>query len=111
MQQPTREYFLTHGKLHPDKNRYSQYKYTWDCMFPKWGDWDIQYTRQGLRRQRIKQMMKLVAFVSFIAGLFSVRKQPLTSLGGIPTAIKQTIKLALLAGTQRLGRGVDWLAA
>ena len=80
-------------------------------MFPKWSDWDIQYTKQGLRRVRIKQMMKLVAFVSFIAGLFSIRKQPLTSLRGVPDALKQAIKLALQAGTQRLGRGMEWLAA
>lgn len=80
-------------------------------MFPKWSDWDIQYTRQGLRRVRIKQMMKLVTFVFFIAGFFSIRKQPLTSLRGIPNALKQVIKLILRVGKQRVGRGKEWLAA
>lgn len=80
-------------------------------MFPKWNDWDIQYTKKGLRQVRIKQMMKLVAFISFIAGLFSIRKQPLKKLRDILTALKQAIKLALRAGTQRLDRGVEWLAA
>lgn len=42
-------------------------------MFPKWSDWDIEYTRKGLIKRRIRQSLAFIAFAASIIGLYRIR--------------------------------------
>ncbi|KAI4257145.1 MAG: hypothetical protein LQ352_001785 [Teloschistes flavicans] len=37
---------------------YSQIDFTFRCMFPKWSDWEVQYTRKGLLKRQARQALK-----------------------------------------------------
>ena len=43
-------------------------------MFPRWSDWDIEYTRKGLIKKRIRHGLKYVAFAAIIVGLYQARR-------------------------------------
>ena len=42
-------------------------------MFPKWSDWDIEYSRKGLIKRRIRQSLTFIAFAAGIVGLCRIR--------------------------------------
>ena len=42
-------------------------------MFPKWSDWDIEYSRKGLIKRRIRQSLTFIAFAAGIVGLYRIR--------------------------------------
>lgn len=44
--------------------RYTQIKFTLRCMFPNFNHWDIKYTKQGLRKKRVKTFLTSSAFVA-----------------------------------------------
>lgn len=43
-------------------------------MFPKWGDWDISYTRKGLIKQRIKRGLLYTTFAAALIGAYYTRR-------------------------------------
>lgn len=55
---------------------FSQIDYSLRCIFPKWSDWDIKYTRQGLVKKRIRQVLSFMAFAAGIVGLYQIGKGP-----------------------------------
>lgn len=54
---------------------FSQFDYSLRCMFPKWSDFDITYTRKGLIKKRIRQGLMYLTFVVSIIGLYKARKR------------------------------------
>lgn len=75
--------------------RYSQIDYTIKCMFPKWADWDIQYTSKGLLKHRLRQALKYAAFVAAIVGLYRARKHGV-ALRAIPDMVRLVMRLGAL---------------
>ncbi|KAL8736242.1 MAG: hypothetical protein Q9166_000397 [cf. Caloplaca sp. 2 TL-2023] len=54
---------------------YSQIDFTFRCMFPKWSDWDFQYTRKGLLKKRARQALGILLFIAVIGGAYALRQQ------------------------------------
>lgn len=54
-------------------DRRSQIDFGLRCMFPKWKDWDIAYTAQGLRRRRLRQSLWYVLLAVALLGAYQVR--------------------------------------
>lgn len=44
-------------------------------MFPRWSDYDIQYTRKGLIKRRVRQSLTYLTFIASIVGLYQARKR------------------------------------
>lgn len=44
-------------------------------MFPKWSNYNIQYTRTGLIKKRIRQALTFLVSVAGIVTLYQARKQ------------------------------------
>ena len=44
-------------------------------MFPKWNNYDVQYTRKGLIKKWIRQSLSFVIFVAGIVTLYQAQKQ------------------------------------
>ena len=79
-------------------------------MFPKWNDWNIQYTRKGMIKLKIKRMLQVFALAAFLVGAFAIRKDPVAGLGAIPGVARRTFKSGLLIILGIVERGVSWLA-
>ena len=79
-------------------------------MFPKWDDWDVQYTRKGLVRQKVKQSLKVLAFTVSVVGLYSIRKFSASSGASIPEMFKSTLKQSLSIALEALDGTRTWLA-
>lgn len=54
---------------------FSQIDYSLRCMFPRWGHYDIQYTRKGQIKRRVRQSVIYLTFVASIVGLYQARKR------------------------------------
>ena len=90
--------------------RYSQVDYSIRCMFPKWGDWEIQYTRKGIIREKVKRALKVLAFAAFVVAAFKIRKHPITGLMALPNVLKRIFKQSLMMALGTLDRAMSWLA-
>ena len=51
----------------------SQIDYSLRCMFPKWSDWNIQYTSKGLRKLQIQQTLKIIGLTLAIYVAYAIR--------------------------------------
>ena len=78
-------------------------------MFPKWGDWDVQYTRKGFIRQKVKQALKVFAFTASIVGLYSIRKISASNGTSLLEVIKSMLKQGLSVGLGAFNKTVTWL--
>ena len=74
-------------------------------MFPKWKDWNVTYTRKGLRKQRLRQAVKYLAFAAALVGAYKTR-QTGRSLVHIPNLLRQYVRLGLLWILDTVGRGI-----
>ena len=75
-------------------------------MFPKWGDWNIQYTTKGLIKQRIRQTLRLLTLLASIVGLYYMRKDVRGGLRAFDSSVKQQVKFGLLRLLGWAERGV-----
>ena len=76
-------------------------------MFPKWGDWNIQYTTKGLIKHRISQALKVIALAAIIVGAWRIRND---FRGGLVTLLnlgRQSLKFGLLSLMMSVQRGVS----
>ncbi|KAI9759039.1 MAG: hypothetical protein M4579_002628 [Chaenotheca gracillima] len=53
---------------------FSQVRFTYECLFPRWKDWDIKYTKKGSLKLRARQLIKLTAFAIAIIGIRRTRQ-------------------------------------
>lgn len=65
-------------------------------MFPKWSDWNIQYTTKGLIKQRAKQTLRVVTLLASIVGLYYIRKDVRGGLRAFGGLMKQKFRVELL---------------
>lgn len=78
-------------------------------MYPKWSDWNIQYTAKGLFKERIKQTLRVLTLLASIAGLYYIRKNPIGGLRVFDSWMKQKVKLGLLRVLGWMEKGVRML--
>lgn len=78
-------------------------------MFPKWSDWNIQYTTKGLVKQRIKQTLQVVTLLASIVGLYYIRNDVRGGLRALDSSMKQIIKSGLLRLLGWVEKGVRML--
>ena len=78
-------------------------------MFPKWSDWNIQYTTKGLIKQRIRQTLRVLALLAGIVGLYHIRKDVRGGLKAFDSLIKQKVKFGLLGLLGWVQKGVRML--
>lgn len=64
-------------------------------MFPKWSDWNLEYTRKGLLKKRAGKALRICALVSVIVGANRLRKDG-GSLGNLPSLLRQIVRSSLL---------------
>lgn len=75
-------------------------------MFPKWADWNIQYTAKGLRKHRLRQALRYAAFAAAIVGLYRARRQ-----GVAWRALPDMVRLAMRLGALRILDGLQGFLA
>ena len=74
------------------------------CMFPRWDDFNIQYTRKGLSKLRVRRALKIIFIIFTLCAAFSIRKNV---SGGLVKWFSQATKgvrrimLQLIAATTR----------
>ena len=78
-------------------------------MFPKWSDWNIQYTTKGLIKLRIKQTLRSLILFASITGLFQIRRDVRGGLGAYGTTVKLVVKSGLLKVLELVEKGVRFL--
>ncbi|KAL8970514.1 MAG: hypothetical protein Q9183_001485 [Haloplaca sp. 2 TL-2023] len=52
---------------------YSQSDFTLRCMFPKWSDWDMEYTRKGLLKKRFRRAASIFLLAWVIIAAYTLR--------------------------------------
>lgn len=67
-------------------------------MFPKWEDWNIKYTPQGLLKQRIRRGAGILAFVAALVSAYRARRKGL-GVRDITALVRQILHSAM--GTSR----------
>jgi len=78
-------------------------------MFPRWSDWNIQYTTKGLLKHRISQILRTVALVAAIVGAYYIRKDVRGGLLALSAVVRQYVKRGILGGLGLATRGVGML--
>lgn len=78
-------------------------------MFPKWSDWNIQYTTKGLVKQRIKQTLQVVTLLASIVGLYYIRNDVRGGLRALDSSMRQMVKSGLLRLLGWVEKGVRML--
>lgn len=52
---------------------YSQVVFWYRCLFVKWSDWNIEYTREGLVRVRMRMMLRMLVLLLVGCGIWKLR--------------------------------------
>src|SRR5277367_874150 len=83
-------------------HRRSQIDFTLRCMFPRYSDWDLTYTRKGLIKYRLLQSLAYLATFSTILGIvWSFRAGKAGSKVAIRSALT-SIRNLVLASIDRI---------
>jgi hypothetical protein len=56
---------------------YTQVDFWRRCTFPRWDDWNIEYTSKGIARRRAKRVVRTLALVLAIGGAWRFRQSGL----------------------------------
>merc|ERR1711981_990525 len=64
---------------------YSQLWFWYWCQFPKWGDWNITYTRKGYAKLMLKRILKVSGVLFFLLGWYRARQEG----GGLKSYLEQ----------------------
>lgn len=78
-------------------------------MFPKWNDWNIQYTPKGLIKHRARQTVRTVIFLAGIVGLYYVRGDAVGGVRALNGWARHGIKVGLLRLLGWVEKGVRML--
>lgn len=65
-------------------------------MFPKWSDWNIQYTTKGLLKHRTSQILKVVALAASILGAYYLRYDVRGGFMGMLRSVRGYVKVGVL---------------
>ncbi|KAL8910846.1 MAG: hypothetical protein Q9171_003884 [Xanthocarpia ochracea] len=91
---------------------YSQIDFTFRCMFPKWSDWDLQYTRKGLLKKRARQASGLLLLLIIIVGGYALRQQGSGIFSGLYSLnhlLRRSVKQALFSASGLVNRAISRL--
>ncbi|KAI4191343.1 MAG: hypothetical protein L6R41_000130 [Letrouitia leprolyta] len=89
---------------------YSQIDFTFRCMFPKWSDWDLQYTRKGLVKKRARQILNMLLLASVMIGAFFLRRKDrgdYTNLQSIKHLARVYLKLSLVGISRIVNQAIS----
>ncbi|USP74246.1 hypothetical protein yc1106_01520 [Curvularia clavata] len=88
---------------------YSQIDFWRRCKFVKWSDWNIEYTSKGLARLRLKRMVRVLALVLAVGGLWKMRVNGVGVKDGraLASVLAQGAVQNAMQLAQRI-RGVAW---
>ena len=64
-------------------------------MLPKWSDWNLRYTKQGLMKQNAKKALTVCALVAVVVGIYKLRKDG-EGVGDLPSLVRHMVKSSLL---------------
>ena len=82
----------------------SQIDYTLRCMFPRWSDWDVSYTRKGALKASLREILKLFAGLSAIVGvIYTFRKGQAGAKAAMGT-VMENIRRFVADGLNAVGR-------
>ncbi|KAF2761812.1 FAD/NAD(P)-binding domain-containing protein [Pseudovirgaria hyperparasitica] len=94
-------YFMENG-WNPTVYPWSQIRFTYRCMFPRWRDWNIKYTTKGLWKLRLQAIFRLLAITSTIAVLLKMRSMGLDSLESIKSVAGFALQMGVARGISSL---------
>ncbi|KAL8975072.1 MAG: hypothetical protein Q9197_000708 [Variospora fuerteventurae] len=85
---------------------YSQIDFTFRCMFPKWSDWDLQYTRGGLLKMQARRALTVLLLTFVVVGAYALRQK---SSGSVPSlqSFRYVVQKYLKQGLLRIAGMVD----
>ena len=81
-------------------------------MFPKWSDWDLQYTRKGLLKKRARQASGLLLLLVVIVGGYALRQQGTGIFSGLNTLnhlLRRFVKQVLFSASDLVNRAISRL--
>ncbi|KAI4233583.1 MAG: hypothetical protein L6R40_007034 [Gallowayella cf. fulva] len=91
---------------------YSQIDFTFRCMFPKWSDWDLQYTRKGLLKKRARQASGILLLVVVIVAAYVLWQQGSGVFFGLQNLnhlLRRYVKQTLIGAWAMVNRGITML--
>ena len=77
-------------------------------MFPKWQDWDFQYTRKGILKQRMRKVVGYATLAAAIIGAYKIRND-IGAFSRLPDVLWHYIRYGMLGILRIVNRGVDEL--
>ncbi|CAG5156972.1 uncharacterized protein ALTATR162_LOCUS4765 [Alternaria atra] len=69
-------YFTSDG-WNPTVYPYTQIDFWRRCTFPRWNDWNIEYTNKGIARMRARRVVRTLALVLAIGGVWRFKQSRL----------------------------------
>lgn len=78
-------------------------------MFPRWSDWNIQYTTQGLVKRRISKTLRVLILATVIVGAYYIRKDVRSGLRAVNALSRHKIKAGLLSLIDLMRKGISSL--
>ena len=83
-------------------------------MFPKWSDWDLQYTRKGLIKKQTQRALNILLFLSVIVAAYYLRQEGFStfaSLQNFKHVMQRYAKQGLLGLSVLVDRGITMLSS
>ncbi|KAL9061780.1 MAG: hypothetical protein Q9206_000350 [Seirophora lacunosa] len=84
---------------------YSQTDFTFRCMFPKWSDWDLQYTRRGLMKMQARRALNVLLLTFAVFGVYTLQQQS----SGSSDVVQKYLKQGLLGLAGIVDRAITML--
>lgn len=81
-------------------------------MFPKWSDWNLEYTRKGLLKKQAKRALGILLLLSVIVGAYFLRKEGSSMYGSLQSYIhllRRHLKQGLVSVWGLVNRAITML--
>ncbi|KAL8953076.1 MAG: hypothetical protein Q9222_001069 [Ikaeria aurantiellina] len=91
---------------------YSQIDFTFRCMFPKWSDWDLHYTRKGMLKNQAKRAGNILLLLSVIYAAFVLLQgngSLQSQIRGVNHLLRRSLKQGLISTWGLVNRAITML--
>ncbi|KAL8771159.1 MAG: hypothetical protein Q9209_003330 [Squamulea sp. 1 TL-2023] len=91
---------------------YSQIDFTLRCMFPKWSDWDLQYTPEGQLKKAARQVLGILLLLVVIVTGYALRQQGSNVFSGFKILnhlLRRYVKQGLFSALDLVNRAITML--
>ena len=81
-------------------------------MFPKWSDWDMQYTRQGLLKKQVRRACGVILLLGIIVGSFALRQRGSGVFSGVQSLnhlLRSYVKQGLFSAMRLVNTAIKML--